>query len=167
MHSANGWKILSQRDTRKWVVPDTDRHLILAPGAAGFLLTHLALWFHETIELLDEGTWDDWGWAPRKIRGRTDVWSNHASGTAVDLNAVSHPMGVRNTYRDDQAWRIRARLGVFYDGAIAWGGDWKNTADEMHFELAGSSARVLALAHRLRHSPRGLRVAGANVRNAR
>lgn len=167
MQSANGWSVIQSDETRKWVVPDTGRHLVLRAGPAGFILTHLALWFHETIEPLDEGTWDDWGYALRPIRGKTSGYSNHASGTAVDLNAQSHPLGVRNTYRDDQAWRIRARLKVFYGEAIRWGGDYSSRADEMHFELHREPAAILALAHRVRNSPRGQRVRNDNPGNAR
>lgn len=167
MHSQNGWKVLEPGHTRKWVVPDTDRHLILAPGAAGFLLCHLALWFHEAVEPLDGGSWDDWGYARRTIRGNSLAWSNHASGTAIDLNAQSHPLGARRTFNGLQESRIRARLDVFYESSIRWGGDYKTRADEMHFELVAGPATVLALSHRLRNSPRGQRVVTHNPGNAR
>lgn len=162
MRSQNGWPVLSVGETWQWVIPTTGRSLRLHRGAAGFVLAHLALWYHESIEPLDGGVWDDWGWAFRMVRGSTDSISNHASGTAVDLNAVSHPLGVRNTHTKNQQATIRARLAGRYGKAIRWGGDYLNRADEMHFEVNSGTAGILAVAESLRDSPRGRRVALAN-----
>jgi hypothetical protein len=154
--SQNGWPVLSSGDTKKWTIPDTGRHLILAKGAAGFILVHFALWFHESVEELDDGQWDDWGWANRPIRGSTST-SNHASGTAMDLNATKHPLGVQDTFTGEQERKIRKRLDL-YDGCIRWGGDYQYRADEMHFEIDATKAAVVKVAERLRDSPRGVRV---------
>ena len=161
--SQNGFPVLASGDTRKWKVPGVDRHLILAPGAPGLILVHLALWFHETVERLDRGTWDEWGWAPRNIRGSSQV-SNHASGTAIDLNATRHPLGVDadDTFTREQVDRIRRRLHSRYDNVIRWGGDYKNRPDAMHFEINASRAKVLQLGRVLEISPRGRRVMRIN-----
>ena len=144
------------------MIPDTGRWLRLHPREAGLVLVHFALWYHEVIERLDPAPWDDWGHAVRPVRGQTTGYSNHASGTAIDLNATKHPLGVRNTHTKDQQSRIRARLEGRYAGVIRWGGDYVNRADEMHFEINSGQARVLALAHALRNSRRGQRVGLAN-----
>lgn len=167
--SVNGWPLLSSGTTgplprlRQWQVPGTGRHLYLRDGAAGFLLIHLALWFHERVERLDLGVWDEWGWAPRPIRGGTAP-SNHGSGTAADLNATRHPMGVPTykTFTRSQARRIRRRLKL-YRALIDWGGDWSHP-DAMHFELAPGTrlARVERVARLLTKTPRGRRVLAAN-----
>ena len=162
MLSQNGWVVLNAGQTRQWVIPDTGRWLRLAQGPAGFVLAHLALWFHMRIEPLDPAPWDDWGWAVRPIRGSSSVMSNHASGTAMDLNATKHPLGVRNSFTLDQAREIRARLAGRYDGCIRWGGDYETRADEMHFEVNVGPARILALADALDDSPGGRRVRFAN-----
>lgn len=162
MRSQNGWPVITTGDTWQWILPGTGRWLRLHRGPAGFVLAHLALWYHEAIEPLDHGTWDDWGWAFRMVRGSSDSVSNHASGTAIDLNATSHPLGARNTHTKTQQARIRARLGGRYERAIRWGGDYEFRADEMHFEVITGSAGVLALANRLRDSSRGRRVESAN-----
>ena len=65
------------------------------------------------------------------IRGSTDSLSNHSSGTAIDLNAIKHPLGKRNTFTDKQEIIIR-QIAAKY--GCKWGGDWKR-ADEMHFEI--------------------------------
>lgn len=101
-YSQNGWKALDSTQSgplprlRKWVIPGTGRHLVLRDGSAGFVLIHFALWWHEKVEPLDGGVWDEWGWAARPIRGGTTT-SNHASGTAMDLNATSIPLVSRST----------------------------------------------------------------------
>lgn len=184
--SINGWQLLGSGLTgqlprlRRWTVPtpgvpsrvvhhiDADptvRQLVLRDGSAGFLLVHLALWFHEKVERLDLGVWDEWGYAPRPIRSGT-VPSNHGSGTAMDLNATRHPFHVptSRTFTTKQVRAIKLRLRL-YGGLIDWGGAWRvENQDAMHFELApGSSlAAVERRARLLTHSPRGKRVLAAN-----
>lgn len=162
MRSTNGWNVLEERHTQLWVIPGTERHLRLTPGPAGFLLTHLALWFHEAVEPLDAGPWDDWAYDRRLVTGSSFLWSCHSSGTAVDLNATLHPYGQRNTFRADQARRIRTRLERAYGGAIRWGGDFQTTRDEMHFEIALGPDPIAAVAGGLRNSRRGRRVRHSN-----
>jgi hypothetical protein len=173
--SLNGWPLLSGAEhgelpkLRRWLVPTPgapgERHLYLRDGSAGFLLIHLALWFHEEVERLDLGVWDEWGYAPRPIRGGSAP-SNHGSGTAADLNATRHPFRVPTlrTFTPAQVRAIRHRLKL-YRGLIDWGGAWRpENQDAMHFELAPGStlARVEHRARQLIDSPRGKRVLAAN-----
>lgn len=161
--SQNGWPA-PPAATRKWIIPGAERHLILADGPAGFILAHLTLWFHEKVERLNipGDVWDEWGYAFRPIRGDDTTLSNHASGTAADLNATRHPLGVRGTFA--KAWQyvaIRTRL-LMYAGAIRWGGDYHTRADEMHFEINKDRATVERIARRLIDTPRGRRIMAAN-----
>ena len=131
-------------------------------GSAGFLLCHLILWYHEVVHKLNEkgSVWDEWGWAWRAVRGQTSGLSNHASGTAVDLNATRYPLGRMVM----AAWRkakIRARL-LLYAGAIRWGGDYEGRKDEMHFEINRSLPFCEKIARRLMNTPRGKRILAAN-----
>ncbi len=166
--SQNLWPVISSsRSTgahprlRKWIIPGTGRHLYARDGSAGFLLALLALWFHDRIEALDGGVWDEWGWANRPVRGGV-VASNHASGTAVDLNATRHPLGARGTFSRRLAYvRIRRRL-VYMGGAIRWGGDYLNRADEMHFELVKGLGDCERIARRLTRTTRGKAILAAN-----
>lgn len=167
--TANGWPVLFDNRTtgdlprlRKWIVPDAGRHLYLRDGSVGFNLIHLALWFHERIERLDLGVWDDWGWAVRPIRGQTSGYSNHAGGAAEDLNATRHPLGVpvAATFTDKQAAAIHRRLPL-YEGCVEWGGDWSRP-DGMHFEAARDLAAHERVARLLVETPRGRRVIAAN-----
>lgn len=172
--SINGWPVLSSETTgplprlRRWVIPTpelvAERHLYLRDGAAGFLLAHLACWFHDEVERLDTGVWDEWGYAYRPVRGQSSGFSNHASGTAMDLNATRHPLGVPTlrTFTPSQQRAIHDRLAM-YGGRIDWGGDWRRP-DGMHFELAPGT-QLDGVEHRAREltdSPRGTRVLAAN-----
>lgn len=171
--SQNGLSVLFDNKTsgecprlRKWIVPGTDRHLYLRDGSVGFVLVHFAYWFHRRVERLDAGTWDDWGWAVRPIRGQTSGYSNHASGSAMDLNAVQHPLGSVGTfaYRVRGVWayaRIRAHL-LRYRGCIRWGGDYTGRKDEMHFEVNKPLSECELVARRLMSSPAGRRVLEQN-----
>lgn len=116
------------------------RQVRLAKGAPGALLVRWANWFDANVEDID-ATADDWGYAERTIRGDSTTLSNHASGTALDLNATRHPLGQRGTFTKAQTAAIRAEL-LRYGGAIRWGGDYANRADEMHFEINAPLATV-------------------------
>jgi len=160
--SQNGWPLVpTVQQCKQWLIPGTEIRIPLRKGAAGFVLVHFALWFHEVVESLEKPMGDDFGWAARFIGGTT-VPSNHWSGTAEDLNASLHPQG-QHTFSDEQATLIRERLAhVHYADVIKWGGDFHETVDEMHFELQGDLAQVISVANVLRETPRGRRIMGAN-----
>lgn len=167
LRSQNGWPVLKKGDSRlhKWQMPGhDDRHFLARNGSAGFLLVHNAVWFHDTIERLDLGVWDDWGWAFRDVTGMSTDISNHASGTALDLNATRHPWGVpiERTFTPAQISKIRRRL-TLYRGCIRWGGDYQHSKpDGMHFEIDLPLAKVEARARSLINTPRGRSVLRAN-----
>ena len=162
--SQNGWPALSSNSSKlhKWQVPGTDRHFVLRNGSAGFILCHLILWFHEKVHKLNEAgsVWDEWAYAWRPIRGDEDDLSNHASGTAVDLNATRYPLGTMLM----AAWRrtkIRMRLKM-YRNCIRWGGDYRGRKDEMHFEINRSLELCEIVAKRLMKTKRGKRILASN-----
>jgi len=110
----------------------------VAPLIAGFCKE-----FHQLIEPIDEGTLDDWGYAFRDVRNVPGKLSNHASGTAIDLNATQHPLGKIGTFPVEKISMIKA-LSKKY--GLIWGGSesWKRR-DEMHWEIGLSEAKVAAL----------------------
>lgn len=170
--SVNGFAVIQTSRTdgslprlRKWIIPGTGgRYLLIRDGSVGFILIHMALWFHEKVESLSVGVWDEWGWAVRPVRGQTTGYSNHSSGTAIDLNATQHPIGVAvsHTYTASQRRRIMRRLRL-YRGLITWGGVWSRP-DGMHFEIAEGKTlpQVERVARMLANSPRGRRILEAN-----
>lgn len=146
-NSQNGWPANNSALTKVWTIPGTTRTVRLEKNNAGYLLTHFAAWFDKRVEDIEAGQLDDWGYAERPIRGGTDL-SNHASGTAIDLNALRHPLGAVNTFSAEQRSLIRQQLKV-YEGAIRWGGDYSGRKDEMHFEINASRTVVDRVAKKL------------------
>jgi len=93
-----------------------------------------------------------WGYAERPIRGSTTTLSNHASGTAGDGNAPSHPLGTApdKNFSDKQIEAIRVHIlnPARVDGhpVLRWGGNYTGRKDGMHFEIIGTPAQVAKLA---------------------
>lgn len=164
-YSQNGWPALtsSSRLLHKWVIPGTNRYFVLRNGSAGFILAHFILWFHEKIEKLNAPgeVWDEWAYAYRNVRGTNYSVSNHASGTAVDLNATKHPLGVSGTFPRLKRARIHVRL-TLYRNCIRWGGDYTRRKDEMHFEINEPMAVCEFVAKRLMDTKRGKKILEAN-----
>jgi len=135
LKSSNGW--LASKDpaeigVKSYPIPGTGIKIRCAEKVAP-LLVALCADFHKLVEPIDEGTLDSWGYAFRPIRGQTETLSNHSSGTAVDLNANAHPLGKRETFTMEQETTVR-QIAAKY--GCRWGGDYKNRADEMHFEIS-------------------------------
>jgi hypothetical protein len=135
------------------VIEDPLIRLAIRPGDVATILTEVARRWHAEVEPLDlPGEHDEWGWAFRPVRGKSSGYSNHASATAIDLNATRHPRGVpvSDTLTSAQVSRIRAILASMYDkdyGAsiVRWGGDYKTSPpDAMHFEIANGVTPAMA-----------------------
>ena len=144
--SQNGWSVVSfSLDPRmapfRWVTGRTRK------GDVAVIFDHLCSRFHASVEPIKQS--HSWGYAYRAVRGAKSGYSNHASGTAIDLNAPKHPLGRRNTFTDKQENAIRVILREL-DGTVRWGGDYQNRADEMHFKINASAAKIKQVADRLR-----------------
>jgi hypothetical protein len=149
--SYNGWpasKDPAEIGIKSYPVPGTKRTLRCAEAVAP-LLIGFAAEFHALIEPIDEGKWDEWGYAFRDVRGVTGKLSNHASGTAIDLNATKHPLGKVGTFPAEKVPMIRALAKKY---RLAWGGDYRGRVDEMHFEVCvnakKAAKRILKLSQR-------------------
>lgn len=118
-------------------------------GDVATVLHYVAHQFHVTVEHLVSG-WC-WGYHYKEIEG-SDELSNHASGTALDLNAPRHPMGRRGTFSGAQVAGIR-RILDYCDGVIRWGGDYTGRADDMHFEIVKGADSVAKLAAKINGTP--------------
>lgn len=141
--SQNGWPASDEPRTigvEAYAIPGTKIKIRCAKKVAPLIINFCAE-FNEKVEKLEGGALDDWGYSYRAIRGQEDAGnlSNHASGTAVDLNATKHPLGKRNTFSDTQEITIRSLAKKY---GLRWGGDYKNRADEMHFEIALTPVQV-------------------------
>jgi hypothetical protein len=86
----------------------------------------------------------------RYVEGTTR-WSNHAFGTAIDVNPIENPYvsGGRTSHRASRPYvdRSRRRPGMAYEGGAlvrafdrigwGWGGRWTSVKDYQHFSASG------------------------------
>lgn len=79
-------------------------------------------------------SWDG-SFVPRFIRGSTSILSNHAWGTAFDVNAAYNPLGVRPALVG-QPGSVRELVGIANELGFYWGGHFAGRPDGMHFECA-------------------------------
>lgn len=105
--------------------------------------------FNAEVEPIAGKVLDDWSWNDRNVRDSDTQVSNHASATAIDLNALQHVRGDRNTFN---VVKLAALRKILHDlPVIRWGGDYIHAPkDEMHYEINASRADVHALADKLR-----------------
>lgn len=133
--SQNGWPANRRDLVSSRYVPGTRVRLTVANGPAGDLLLEVAALFDLTVQDIDAGPVDDWGYAERPIRGSAAI-SNHASGTAIDLNATRWPLGSPASVNLDPARIAKVRAIVAATGGVVrWGGDYQGRKDPMHFEI--------------------------------
>lgn len=148
IRSHNGWPASQDRkaiNIQSFTVPGTKLKLACSTLAAP-LLINFAADFHKDVEKIDKGSLDDWGYAFRTIRGSDVHVSNHASGSAIDINATKHPLGARGTFSKTQEKTIRELCKKY---GLRWGGDYQVRADEMHFEVVLSPEKASDLIERL------------------
>lgn len=76
-----------------------------------------------------------WGgsWAPRFIRGSRTYLSNHAWGTAFDINVQWNMLGTQPALKGQKGC-TRELTQIAYDNGFYWGGWFKGRPDGMHFE---------------------------------
>lgn len=147
--SQNGYSANDITLTAVRTIPGTNRKIRLRTGPAGDLLLWVLGQFDVLVEDIDAGQLDDWGYAERPIRGGTEL-SNHASGTAADVNAVRHPLGTDPvaTFSKAQISTVRA-IVARTEGCVRWGGDYVGRKDPMHFEIVAPESRCAAVLHKL------------------
>ena len=152
-NSYNGWPgIPSADDPRLTVIePVPGRKFRVRAGAVATVFDHLIRRYHNEVEPIDQGELDDWSYNYRAVRG-SGALSNHASGTAVDLNATKHPFrtSASQNMTPDQIAASR-RLVADFAPVIRW----IEGSDPMHWEInyasrGGTVGNVEALARRLK-----------------
>jgi len=142
--SQNGWPVYT---TSTGLVPLNWVTGRVKPGDVHYIFDHLCRQIHTRVEPIRRD-WS-WGWAYRAIRGQISGFSNHASATAIDLNAPAHPLGQVGTFSKRQVEEIHAIL-MELDGVIRWGGDYSGRKDEMHWEINASPEAVKRVVDRLK-----------------
>jgi peptidoglycan hydrolase-like protein with peptidoglycan-binding domain len=89
----------------------------------------------ERANLLDRILTFDGAFVPRFIRGSTTVLSNHAFGSAFDINADENPLGARPALVG-QRGATRELVPLANKSGFFWGGHFGSRQDGMHFEIA-------------------------------
>lgn len=115
-------------------------------GDVYIVFNYLCTRFNAEVERINK-SWS-WGYDPRPIRGSTEL-SNHASGTAVDLNAPAHGLGKTGTFSAKQTVAIRQILADL-DNTIRWGGNFNGRKDEMHFGVIADAATLHDIAVKIK-----------------
>lgn len=149
VYSQNGYVAKDASLIGKYTVPGTSVAVNIRKGDVSVVLLDLMSWFDKHVQKLRQA--DTGGYNPRSIIGSSTI-SNHASGTAVDLDWNSHPLGKVNTFTSAQEAAIHARL-KYYDGVVRWGGDYTGRKDEMHFEINKAPSYVAALVKKIKNPP--------------
>ena len=153
--SYNGWPASTDKASigvdKNFAVHDVAFPGGVKAGDVAVVLAYVMEQFHLRVEPLVAG-WC-WGYNYRQNRN-ADNLSCHSSATAVDANAPRHPNGKRGTFNPVQVGEIRLILHEV-SPAVKWGGDFRGTPDEMHFEIAGNAAVVKAVADRIRQKQEG------------
>ena len=142
-NSQNGWPVIKEQSSKDLVViriPGTG-----TPGIplrvqkdCAPLLAYVASRVHKDVSDLRKNnkpgvTQDEGGYNYRKIDGSNN-FSNHASGTAIDLNWKLFPMFKRRMTKKQR----EAALAVEQElsEVIRWGGSFSlSRVDEMHWEI--------------------------------
>lgn len=116
-------------------------------GDVHTVFNYLCERFNAEVEKINRA-WS-WGYAFRPIVGSNEL-SNHASATAIDLNAPAHPLGPSGTFSAKQTAAIQ-RILVDLDNTIRWGGNYRIARkDEMHFGVHTTPARLHKVAEKIR-----------------
>lgn len=158
--SLNGWPVPPKKLVTK-PVPGADRRLTLAADAAPLLLA-VAADYHKTVKPIDQGTWDEGGYNNRDANGAPGKKSNHASGTAIDLNwseegAQGSAWGAKFFAQAKHRLAIQAMKNR-YGKWVKWGGDWPAN-DYMHWEIKPgvSATDIKAACYKLGINSNGVR----------
>lgn len=174
LKSQNGWAANDASLCATYTVPGSLVKLRLRRGDVATVLLYVAQRFDDEVEDIDTAKTfiedaapsikggepsilrDDWSYAERPVRGSNVTLSNHASGTAIDLNATQHPRGVKGTFTATQKSRVTRILAALVDPAtgrkvVRWGENYQVApVDGMHFEIDADAAAVERVAMRIR-----------------
>ena len=141
--SQNGWPastVSSEIQIKSFVVGGVK---LRCAEAALPLLKAFTEQYHEHIDPLIPG--QCWGYAYRNIRGSKEL-SNHASGTAIDLNSLKNPLGAIGTYTVIQIVLLDALIKKY---GLRAGYNYHGRKDPMHFEISLNEAKTAALIEKL------------------
>lgn len=125
--------MVSLPQLRKAIGPAAPSGMRFHRSAAAQLAGMWSDW--ETAGLLDRILSFDGSFVARFIRGSTTSLSNHAFGTAFDINASENTLGTRPLLVG-QRGSTRELVPIANKWGFYWGGHFGSRPDGMHFEIA-------------------------------
>lgn len=144
--SLNGWPVPPKK-LKTFKVPGADRKLTLDQDA-GRVLVALAADYHSTVRAIDKGRVDEGGYNNRDANGAPGKKSNHASGSAIDLNWSEEGGQGSNWgkkfFSDVKNMTKVSVIKKRYGSVVQWGGDWR-AKDYMHWEIKPGVTRQQVL----------------------
>ena len=139
--SQNGWPAPpAHLEPLSWITGK------VAAGDVYTVFGYLCARFDSEVEKINKA-WS-WGYNFRPIIGSTTL-SNHASGSAIDLNAPKHVLGASGTFSAKQTAAIQQILRDL-EGTVRWGGNYKGRKDEMHFGIITNATTLRGIAQRIK-----------------
>lgn len=139
----HGWPVIARSNSpmlKLFTVPGTKRKFLLRRDVGPYLVA-FASEYHQQIEPIDVGTFDDWAWSPVRKGRASEKISDHCGGVAIDLNATREgSQSKSNVYwrkHPVKALRMRALLKKYR--LLEWGGDYRSFVDPMHLCIANPS----------------------------
>lgn len=89
MKTINGWDVLPGTSPllKSFRIPGTKRSIKLRKDVGQYLVM-FASEYHAKVQPIDDGVFDDWGWAPKRKGRVSEKVSDHCAGVAIDLNAA-------------------------------------------------------------------------------
>lgn len=140
--SLNGWAAIARRNSslKTGTVPGTKTKITVEAHALPVFLAFLSDWHHTVHPIEYKGDLGVDGWEYRKAR-MANAFSNHASGTAVDITYDWLKADRRRHMNASQIKAVHHLLDKYVTSSgkriFGWGGDW-GALDEMHVELIQS-----------------------------
>jgi len=111
--------------------------------------------FHRLGASQLQALWEEWesagllnrilsfggGFVARFVRGSRSVLSNHAFGSAFDINEAFNPFGQRPA-SNGRKGSVRELVPIANRHGFYWGGHYQSRKDGMHFEIAVLQRKV-------------------------
>ncbi|MFD5829338.1 M15 family metallopeptidase [Lentzea sp. NPDC060358] len=124
--SANGWP-LRHKDIAQFKVEGSGAVVALRSGDVATVLLHVARRFHYEVATLLPGQLS-------QTAGTAPFESNYLSGTAFAIRPDLYPAGARGNFFPHELAAVRDVLAEC-EGIVRWGGDFKKSPKEGHFQL--------------------------------
>lgn len=146
LKAQNGWAVgtKAQLGVKNYLIDGANQHFALIPATAPVLCAFAAK-FNVMVEPINKAgtTFDDWAFNQMEVIPGQTVYSNHAAGCAIDINATKHVWKASTSgFTPQQEATIDHLTELF---GLRWGWRYQHGwKDPMHFEIVETPAQVKA-----------------------